>query len=480
MSTSTLQVHPNLLSPSECDDFIARAESAGYLAMKGDYPPSYRDNDRIIIDDPDMAKRMLARFRHALPEQLEIAGQTWKLAGLNSRFRGCRYTDGQQFTRHRDGAHSQPDGSRSFLTLMLYLNDHTEFQGGHTRFYSDRWSTELTRSVPPSTGTGIVFDHALWHDGQSVTEGTKYVLRTDVMYRPLKGLPSGHTGYVWTLVTLPNGLFASGSRDKTLRIWKEGNEQQVLRYHRASVTCLLARGKELWSGSRDRHIAIWQNDNGTFKKKHAFQAHDGAVLSMTQLVNGHVTTTGADNTVKTWDRKGCLRQEMSTASWPWAVSQSPEGTLYIACDDGTLQRLDPSDRQLKSWRQAPTGILSLVIDTDGVILAGCADGRIRRWQKYGHPLPDFIGHRGPVTSLALLPDGRILSGSEDDGVRVWEESESRVVVQHKDFVRAVCPTADGRTIVTASYDGSVRWSSLPPARTVIEQKDLPKREALKC
>jgi predicted 2-oxoglutarate/Fe(II)-dependent dioxygenase YbiX len=461
MPKKTLQTHTDLLTPSECQDFIVRAESTGYLAMEGDYPPSYRDNDRIIIDDPALSKQMFAKFRHALPSRIEMSGQTWKLVGLNPRFRGCRYTNGQKFTRHRDGAHSLPDGSRSFLTLMLYLNDHQEFQGGQTRFYPDRWSTEASRSVSPQTGMGIVFDHSLWHDGQPVTEGVKYVLRTDVIYRPLGKVPHGHTGYVWTLVTLSDGRIVSGSRDKTVRVWQDGKETQVLHHHQASVTCLLSHDKQLWSGSRDRELAIWCDQGGGFRKQRSFRAHDGAVLSMIKLIGGHVATTGADNLVRFWDIDGNLRQEFATPSWPWTSCQAPDGSFFVACDDGQVLQLDLEDKKLKCRQRAPTGVLSLTVGLGGQLLAGCADGRIRRWQRYGHQLCDWVGHRGPVTSLATLPDGRILSGSEDDGVRIWNDGDSTEVVRHADFVRAVHPTNDGRGVVTASYDGSVRWSSLP-------------------
>lgn len=457
MKSPTLQVHSELLSPAECRDFINRAETTGYQAMQGDYPPSYRNNDRVVIDDPELARTLFARFRYTLPDRLERGGQTWQLVGLNSRFRGCRYSGGQQFTRHRDGAHSEPDGAKSFLTLMLYLNDHSEFEGGHTRFYEDRWTQEIARSVPPAAGTGIVFDHTLWHDGQAVTRGKKYVLRTDVMYRPEQGAGRGHTGYVWALTSLPDGRLASGSRDKTVRIWEQGTEIQVLQFHQASVTCLACDGRTLWSGSRDRRVAIWASEKGVFHLKNSFIAHQGAVLSMTALSGGRLLTTGADNLAKIWKKDGILLAQGPTGPWPWASCQSSDGNIYIGCDDGSIQRFQQSPIL---WRRAPVGVVSLLTGASDELLAGCADGRIRRWQRYGHALADWVGHRGPVTSLELLPDGRVLSGSEDDGVRAWTEGRSIEAVRHGDFVRAVSVLEAGRLIATASYDGSVRLTPL--------------------
>ena len=459
ISSRTLSVMPELLSEEECREFIGRAESQGYLGMKGDYPPSYRDNDRIVIDDEDLADRLFQRFRHKLPERISVNEESWALVGLNPRFRGCRYRDGQKFVRHRDGAFGDSDGSRSFLTLMLYLNDHSEFQGGHTRFYEDRWDERVVRSVPPQTGTGIVFEHALWHDGQSVTNGVKYVLRTDVMYRRAEGTGEGHTGYVWALAQFADGTLVSGSRDKTIVVWKQRRPVQSLTYHRASVTSLATNGETLWSGSRDRHLAIWRKTTSGFEKVRSFQAHDGAVLSLTTLADGSVLSTGADDAARLWSKSGELRRTWKTGSWPWSGLQRPDGRFLVGCDDGSLRLLSGHSQESSTWQCAPAGITSVALSA-GVVLAGCQDGAIRRYQTHGRELSSWSAHRGPVTSLLVLDDGRVVSGSEDDGVRVWKEGKSLELVRHDDFVRALCLSKGESSLVTASYDGSIRWTSL--------------------
>ena len=61
------------------------------------------------------------------------------------------------------------------LTFMVYLNE--GFAGGATRFLDHGVEVE------PRTGRALLFQHALLHEGVTVGEGVKYVLRTDVMYR---------------------------------------------------------------------------------------------------------------------------------------------------------------------------------------------------------------------------------------------------------------------------------------------------------
>jgi prolyl 4-hydroxylase len=56
---------------------------------------------------------------------------------------------------------------------MIYLND--GFEGGDTEF--------RTEFVKPQAGMALVFPHRVAHQGSAIVRGTKYVLRTDVMYR---------------------------------------------------------------------------------------------------------------------------------------------------------------------------------------------------------------------------------------------------------------------------------------------------------
>lgn len=61
----------------------------------------------------------------------------------------------------------------SFSTFMIYLNNN--FKGGETTFSNN--------IITPVTGMAIIFLHSLEHSGNPIIEGTKYVLRTDIMYK---------------------------------------------------------------------------------------------------------------------------------------------------------------------------------------------------------------------------------------------------------------------------------------------------------
>lgn len=162
------------LSPQECAELIDESEATGYseAAIRTDdgerlYKDA-RNNDRIVFDSPELARKLYGRAHPLLPAELD----GWRVSGFNERFRYYRYDAHQQFTWHQDGTVRISPNEESFLRFMIYLND--DFEGGSTDF---RWE-----SVQPVQGMALVFPHRLQHQGSVVTRGLKYVLRTDVLY----------------------------------------------------------------------------------------------------------------------------------------------------------------------------------------------------------------------------------------------------------------------------------------------------------
>jgi len=134
--------------------------------------PTYRDQDRIMRDDPNATALLWERLRPHLPERIgELA-----LVGLNERLRYYRYRPGQRFAPHTDHWY-QPDAHTiTLLTVLVYFND--DFTGGETRFLEP-----IEEVVVPKAGRVALFQHKLRHEGCPVARGTKYALRSDVIYR---------------------------------------------------------------------------------------------------------------------------------------------------------------------------------------------------------------------------------------------------------------------------------------------------------
>jgi prolyl 4-hydroxylase len=148
-------------------DLIERSQPA--LATNN---PLHRDQDRVIVDDGAAADELHARLAPGLPHRLgDLA-----IVGLNPRLRLYRYGPGQRFAEHTDHWYQPSPTEITLLTVLVYLND--GFVGGETRF-----TEHLDAVVDARPGRVAVFQHKLRHEGAPVVSGTKYAIRSDVIYR---------------------------------------------------------------------------------------------------------------------------------------------------------------------------------------------------------------------------------------------------------------------------------------------------------
>ena len=196
-------VIPNVFSKEECDELIRRADEAGYEEAlvnigggRQQKMQDFRNNDRCIIDDPAFAQVMWQRVlsecnatneNEAIVRKLFEPRKKWQPVGINERLRFLRYKPGTFFRLHYDGSYVRGDeagvhrsGEQSFVTVQLYLNE--DFCGGETRFLADKGRRRDEYCVVPKTGSVLLFQHNLLHEGCPVVSGQKHVIRSDVMY----------------------------------------------------------------------------------------------------------------------------------------------------------------------------------------------------------------------------------------------------------------------------------------------------------
>ena len=120
-----------------------------------------------------------------------------------------RYKPGGQFRPHFDGPWIPEEDWASVYTVVVYLND--DFEGGLTNFYeeqADGFRIDLPHSnhlghtemrggvratVHPRTGSVLVFNHDVLHEGTPVGKsGYKYLLRAEVMFSRVDILSKRH------------------------------------------------------------------------------------------------------------------------------------------------------------------------------------------------------------------------------------------------------------------------------------------------
>ena len=165
----------DFLPEEECLQFIEHAESIGFSVADIDTGESkevisyIRNNERVDLESNKLAEDLWSRLSGI---RLPVFDHM-KAIGLSPFFRFYKYLPGHKFNMHKDGQQQVGDNT-TYYTFMVYLNEGCE--GGNTIFRLN------DVSIRPKAGSLLIFEHRLWHKGEEVTSGSKYVLRTDVMY----------------------------------------------------------------------------------------------------------------------------------------------------------------------------------------------------------------------------------------------------------------------------------------------------------
>jgi hypothetical protein len=128
--------------------------------------------------------------------------------GLNNRLRVLHYSNNDHFVPHFDLVVADDNQqTHSLLTVLVYLNDGdgADFQGGETLFLDQQNVTKGGVGITPRAGRVVLFEHELFHAGSLLKHnnaadnaeestssssfhgnrkyhGSKYVMRTDVMF----------------------------------------------------------------------------------------------------------------------------------------------------------------------------------------------------------------------------------------------------------------------------------------------------------
>lgn len=472
-------------------DRIIKEKKDSFKKAKTHYPTSYRNNERQVLDTEELSNQLFQEIKNYIPEEIEIKGINreehgkWKLDSLNSRIRICRYLPNQYFNKHLDGVHYISATKQSKLTFMIYLNGHEDFVGGRTLFFNSKQDDTILESYKPEKGDLIIFDHNLWHSGEEVLNGEKYILRSDIIYQKIEGVEhlekgfcgEGHLGYIWTATMIDDKLITSG-RDKKIKIWsKEGIKISEILGHRNSILNLIAFDKNtIISASRDTKIKIWKrtkDDNLQLNKELSY--HEGAVLSLCKINENDFFSGGADGILNQINVSGELvRNCKAHNEWIWDITKIDSNYYATISEDGAVKvwKYD-SLEQVAIWKEKVP--INSIITEDKIILLGRLDGIIikLKFDALNKSLSELVRkkcHDGIIRRLSI-DDNFIYSASEDNTLKVWTKEKLNFIelFEHKNFVQDIALIED--SIISVSYDGEINKKKKPVGNRVARNND---------
>ena len=167
-----------------------------------------RNSTRLIVFDDQFANYislcLLDHLRNHFVDEckiyplgFDVLRGKWELSGVNKaiRFNSYEGSKKEKFEKHRDAQFCPSGDHRSFLSLVIYLND--DFEGGETKFYIPKQRKYIEESnlcdinnqeqhvisVMPKAGSAVIFSQNILHESALVTSSRKCILKTDIMLK---------------------------------------------------------------------------------------------------------------------------------------------------------------------------------------------------------------------------------------------------------------------------------------------------------
>ena len=224
-------------------------------------------------------------------------------------------------------------------------------------------------------------------------------------------------------------------------------------------------------------MRIW--DVATGQQRALLPGHPGGVTDLAFAPSGRqLATAGADKAVRLWNA-------MRSPIQPLATLPSDNVAFVLYAPDGKTLATADKDKAILLSNAIPKPVPSVLsgriprvngaaYSSDGkCFAAACHDKTILIWDwpQGGAPRLTLRGHKLPVLCVAFSPDGKTLASTSGDPedfdpergllgeVKLWDLESGKEKASysgHGDIVFAAVFAPDGKTLATASRDGTAK------------------------
>jgi WD40 repeat protein len=298
----------------------------------------------------------------------------------------------------------------------------------------------------------------------------------------------GHDAPVRFLAFAPRlDVLVSAGEDGTVLLWdlKRKAEQLRLRGHadRVRAVAFSPDDRLLVTAGEDMVVRVWDLAAGRLRT--AFLGHQSSVLDLAFSRDGRLLlAVAADGTVRVWACPAAGEPAVAAPpdTWGRPVVLSDDGkTLFVGHPDGSLTAIElTTTKARRAFAAKHAGpVTALALSPDGQTLASAdADGQVKFWDpRSGKTVRDWDGAGSALTALAFSPDGKRLACGEGrpqslfapprpGNILVRETATGATLATlrgHRDGVRALAFSPDGRRLASASDDSTARIWGLEPA-----------------
>lgn len=288
-----------------------------------------------------------------------------------------------------------------------------------------------------------------------------------------------------------DAILISGSRDKTLIIWKLDYQSQdgqcgrpwkCLTGHNHFVSDLSISNNNMFvlSSSWDKTMRLWDLRSGKCYRR--FNGHSKEVHTCSFATdNRQIFSAGSDNTIYLWNTLAECKMKSNTPPHPphdhkdWVskvrFSQSTKTQYYASVGwDGRLKIWQGLFQQIASIKAHDSYINALDISKNGLYIAtGGKDQIVKMWDYHDLRQP-YMEYKceSMINALTFNTTYQWLAVATDTGIKIWDianESQhlfAQIKITNKDEDAkpprpvSLCWSANGRRIYAGCSDGYIR------------------------
>jgi WD40 repeat protein len=306
------------------------------------------------------------------------------------------------------------------------------------------------------------------HVSAAGNDGTVRVWETETG-QPI-GIAVGHAYQVTHVAFNRSGtLVVSGSSDGTAKVWsREGRLNSLLSGRGGAVTAV--------AFSPDGNTVLTASDDGNLRIWNPFTDPQLKVVARVRHPTSLYVADGKDVIVKNRSPSIVVFGVKPRGLRPPVLLRGgtvPKSTVAISPDrrleargarDGEVSLVDAHTRKVvRTWPAHTAAVTSVAFSPDGKkLVTASLDKDVRIWAVPSGKLlhGPLRWHFGPVASATFSPDGRwILTAGPSSAGLGFADSGDRLVFLRghtAPLVGAVFAGRDGRLIVTAAKDGTIR------------------------
>ena len=237
---------------------------------------------------------------------------------------------------------------------------------------------------------------------------------------------SGHTKTITSLILFTENKLASGSEDKTIKLWDIKQRQcisTITGSYEIIQSLLKLNYNTLVAGSHST-IRVFNTDNK--KELYSLIGHEKSVCTLIKLSEDKIISGAYDNLIKIWNLKTKICETSLFGH---------DTTVYVVLllQDGRLASGSGSwDRALKIWdlenKRCDCTLMGhkreikcMVQMKNGWLLTGSVDKTVKVWNiKRKCCIQTLVSHFDAINSLCILDKDKFISGGKDHDIIFWK------------------------------------------------------------